>query len=61
MVSALALPKESETIAKIGESDLVASGMVARVPYAFLPKTSVETKVFVLSKFAIGSDKKETV
>jgi putative transposase len=37
----------------------MVAGIVARVTPEFQQKTSVKTKVFELSKFDVGSEKKE--
>ncbi len=51
----------AKSIAKIGELDLIAAGIVARVNPTSQQKAAIKTKVFVLSKFAVGSEKKEAV
>ena len=47
------------SIAKTGELDLIAAGIVARVYPTSQQKSAIKTKVFELSKFADGSEKKE--
>lgn len=47
------------SVASTGEKDLMVAGIVARVTPKFQQKTSVKTKVFELSKFGVGSEKKE--
>ena len=46
-------------IAKTGELNLIAAGIVARVAPTSQQKSAIKTKVFELSKFAVGSEKKE--
>ncbi|MEY8215101.1 MAG: transposase [Colwellia sp.] len=47
------------SVASTGEKDLMVAGIVARVTPKFQQKTSTKTKVFELSKFDVGSEKKE--
>ncbi len=49
----------AKSIAKTGETDLIAAGIVARVSPESQQKSPNKTKVFELSKFAVGSEKKE--
>jgi putative transposase len=49
----------AKSIARTGESDLIAAGIVARVNPASQQKSAIKTKVFELSKFADGAEKKE--
>ncbi|MFV7772431.1 RNA-guided endonuclease InsQ/TnpB family protein [Shewanella marisflavi] len=49
----------AKSIAKIGELDLIAAGIVARVTPESQQKSANKTKVFELSKFAVGTEKKE--
>lgn len=49
----------AKSIAKTGELDLIAAGIVARVPPTSQQKSAIKTKVFELSKFAVGTEKKE--
>jgi putative transposase len=47
------------SVASTGEKDLMVAGIVARVTPKFQQKTSVKMKIFELSKFDVGSEKKE--
>ena len=47
------------SVASTGEKDLMMAGIVARVTPKFQQKTSVKMKIFELSKFDVGSEKKE--
>ena len=49
----------AKSIAKTGELDLIAAGIVARVTPTSQQKSAIKTKVFKLSKFAVGTEKKE--
>lgn len=49
----------AKSIARTGELDLIAAGIVARVVPKSQQKSAIKTKVFELSKFAVGSEKKE--
>ncbi|MGK0410525.1 MAG: putative transposase [Shewanella psychromarinicola] len=49
----------AKSIENSGENDLMAAGIVARVTPKFQQKTSIKTKVFELSKFGVGTEKKE--
>ncbi|AZG35510.1 RNA-guided endonuclease InsQ/TnpB family protein [Shewanella psychromarinicola] len=49
----------AKSIENTGENDLMATGIVARVTPKFQQKTSIKTKVFELSKFGVGTEKKE--
>ncbi|WP_233768657.1 RNA-guided endonuclease InsQ/TnpB family protein [Shewanella psychromarinicola] len=49
----------AKSIENTGENDLMAAGIVARVTPKFQQKTSIKTKVFELSKFGVGTEKKE--
>lgn len=49
----------AKSIAKTGELDLIAAGIVARVNPTSQQKSAIKTKVFELSKLAEGSEKKE--
>ncbi|WP_347813097.1 transposase [Shewanella sp. BF02_Schw] len=49
----------AKSIESTGENDLMAAGIVARVTPKFQQKTSIKTKVFELSKFGVGTEKKE--
>lgn len=49
----------SISIARTGETDLIAAGIVARVKPISQQKSASKMKVFELSKFAAGSEKKE--
>jgi len=49
----------AKSIAKTGELDLIAAGIVARVTPTSQQKPAIKTKVFELSKFAVGTEKKE--
>jgi putative transposase len=49
----------AKVIAKTGELDLIAAGIVARVTPTSQQKSAIKTKVFELSKFAVGTEKKE--
>ena len=49
----------AKSIAKTGELDLIAAGIVARVTPTSQQKSAIKTKVFELSKFAVGTEKKE--
>jgi len=49
----------AKSIARTGELDLIAAGIVARVTPESQQKSASKTKVFELSKFAVGSEKKE--
>ncbi|MGO2478496.1 MAG: zinc ribbon domain-containing protein, partial [Pseudoalteromonas sp.] len=49
----------AKSIAKTGELDLIAAGIVARVAPTSQQKAANKMKVFELSKFAVGSEKKE--
>jgi putative transposase len=50
----------AKSIAKTGELDLIAAGIVAKVLKPISQqKSAVKTKVFELSKFAVGTEKKE--
>ena len=49
----------AKSIAKTGERDLIAAGIVARVTPISQQKASSKAKVFELSKFDFGSEKKE--
>lgn len=51
----------AKSIAKTGELDLIAAGIVARVAPTSQQKSAIKTKVFELSKFADGTEKKEAV
>lgn len=51
----------AKSIAATGELDLIAAGIVARVTPVFQQKSASKTKVFELSKFAVGTEKKEAV
>ena len=48
----------AKSIAKTGELDLIAAGIVARVNPISQQKSAIKTKVFELSKFAVGFEKK---
>ena len=47
------------SVAKSGETGLIAAGIVARVKPNTQQKAANQTKVFERSKFAVGSEKKE--
>ena len=47
------------SVAKTGETGLIAAGIVARVKPTAQQKAGNKTKVFERSKFAVGSEKKE--
>lgn len=47
------------SIARTGEIDLIAAGIVARVTPTSQQKSAIKTKVFVLSKLGDGAEKKE--
>ena len=49
------------SIARTDEIDLIAAGIVARVTPTSQQKSAIKTKVFILSKFADGAEKKEAV
>ncbi|MEP7705502.1 transposase [Paraglaciecola sp. 25GB23A] len=49
----------AKSIAATGELDLIAAGIVARVTPVSQQKSASKTKVFELSKFAVGTEKKE--
>ena len=49
----------AKSIAKTGETDLIAAGIVARVIPISQQKSASKAKAFELSKFAVGSEKKE--
>jgi putative transposase len=50
----------AKSIARAGELDLIAAGIVAKVSKpTSQQKSAIKTKVFVLSKFAVGSEKNE--
>lgn len=49
----------AKSIANTGENDLMAAGIVARVIPKSQEKSSAKTKVFELSKFDVGTEKKE--
>lgn len=49
----------AKSIASTGELDLIAAGIVARVMPKSQQKSASKTKVFELSKFAVGTEKKE--
>jgi putative transposase len=49
----------AKSIARTGEDDLIAAGIVARVLPKSQQKVANQTKVFERSKFAVGSEKKE--
>ena len=49
----------AKSIANTGELDLIAAGIVARVNPTSQRKAANKMKVFELSKFAVGSEKKE--
>jgi putative transposase len=49
----------AKSIARTGELDLIAAGIVARVAPKSQQKSAIKTKIFELSKFADGSEKKE--
>ena len=49
----------AKSIAKTGELNLIAAGIVARVAPTSQRKSAIKTKVFELSKFAVGTEKKE--
>jgi putative transposase len=49
----------AKSIAATGELDLIAAGIVARVTPISQQKSASKTKVFELSKFAVGTEKKE--
>lgn len=49
----------AKSIARTGELDLIAAGIVARVNPVSQQKSATKTKVFELSKFVVGSEKKE--
>ncbi len=49
----------AKSIAKTGETDLIAAGVVARVNPTSQQKSANKTKVFEQSKFAMGVEKKE--
>jgi putative transposase len=49
----------AKSIARTGELDLIATGIVARVAPKSQQKSANKMKVFELSKFADGSEKKE--
>ncbi|WP_350668719.1 transposase [Pseudoalteromonas sp. 69-MNA-CIBAN-0232] len=49
----------AKSIAKTGELNLIAAGIVARVAPTSQQKSAIKTKVFELSKFAVGTEKKE--
>lgn len=49
----------AKVIAETGELDLIAAGIVARVTPTSQQKSAIKTKVFELSKFAVGTEKKE--
>ena len=53
------LDAHAKSIAKTGELDLIAAGIVARVTPTSQQKSAIKTKVFELSKFAVGTEKKE--
>jgi putative transposase len=47
------------SVAKSGETGLIAAGIVARVKPNARQKAANQTKVFERSKFAVGTEKKE--
>ena len=49
----------AKSIENTGENDLMAAGIVARVIPKSQKKSSAKTKVFELSKFDVGTEKKE--
>jgi putative transposase len=49
----------AKSIARAGELDLIAAGIVARVTPKSQQKSAIKMKVFELSKFADGTEKKE--
>lgn len=49
----------AKSIAKTGELDLIAAGIVARVMPTSQQKSAIKTKVFELSKLVEGTEKKE--
>ena len=49
----------AKSVANTGMLDLMAAGIVVRVTPKSQKKTSTKTKVFELSKFDVGSEKKE--
>ena len=49
----------AKSIARTGELNLIAAGIVARVAPTSQQKSAIKTKVFELSKFAVGTEKKE--
>ena len=49
----------AKSIARTGELNLIAAGIVARGVPKSQQKSAIKTKVFELSKFAVGSEKKE--
>ncbi|MFT7185518.1 MAG: putative transposase [Pseudohongiellaceae bacterium] len=51
----------AKSVANTGALDLMAVGIIVRVYLKFQQKTSTKTKVFELSKFDVGSEKKEVV
>ena len=51
--------QQAKSIAKTGQLDLVAAGIVARVIPTSQQKQPVKTKVFELSKLGCGAEKKE--
>jgi putative transposase len=51
----------AKSIANTGELDLIAARIVARVNPKSQQKSAIKTKVFELSKFADGAEKKEAV
>ena len=49
----------AKSIARTGELDLTAAGIVARVMPKSQQKSAIKMKVFELSKFVDGTEKKE--
>ncbi|WP_371185293.1 RNA-guided endonuclease InsQ/TnpB family protein [Thalassotalea maritima] len=49
----------AKSIAKTGETDLIAAGIVARVRPTSQQKSASKVKVFELSEFAVGTEKNE--
>lgn len=49
----------AQSIASTGEKDLMVAGIVTRVSPKSQQKSSTKTKVFELSKFDVGTEKKE--
>lgn len=49
----------AKSIAKTGELDLIAAGIVARAAPTSQKKSAIKTKVFELLKFAAGTEKRE--